>query len=225
MSKKSTAQRKISLLFDDQYYAAFLKPAGLLTVPTDKGGETQTLVQLVNEQYGKEGPDGFKMHPCHRLDKETSGLILFAKGHKAELKMDELFREREVEKVYIAFAHGRLARDKGKIQIALKGDKRKGGEISTTNYRLVKQRTHYAIVEVRPLTGRTNQIRIHFKEIGHPLVGENKFAFRRDFQLRFKRTALHAASLKFLHPYTEQKVFIEAPLPTDMMNFLERNPT
>ncbi|MCX5712011.1 MAG: RNA pseudouridine synthase, partial [Candidatus Omnitrophica bacterium] len=92
-----------------------------------------------------------------------------------------------------------------------------------TGYKVVEQRGDFAIVEAFPLTGRTNQIRIHFKQIGHPVVGETKFAFRRDFDLRAKRLCLHAQAIDFVHPVTGKPVHAEAGMPQDMKKFLDYN--
>ncbi|MBF0123045.1 MAG: RluA family pseudouridine synthase [Candidatus Omnitrophica bacterium] len=229
MSKKFISTRPIKILHEDEHLIAFFKPANLLTVATDKGKETQTLDQLVNAQFAARpgALDGVKLHPCHRLDRDTSGVILFAKGHRAEELMMELFRQKLVKKKYIAFVHGRLQNVKGEIRSRLEEDRfSKDPEmISVTRYQLKQQRKRFAVVEVEPLTGRTNQIRIHFKGLGYPLVGENKFIFRKDMELRFKRTALHAHELYFKHPMTGVPVSITAPLSVDMQNFLDKNKT
>ena len=166
-----------------------------------------------------------KLHPCHRLDRETSGVILFAKGQTPRDRMIAMFRDREVRKRYVAFVHGRMEHPKGEMASRLKEDIATGDKkcVSITQYVVKRQHKKFTEVDVYPLTGRTNQIRIHFKEIKHPLVGENKFAFRKDFDLKFKRTALHAASLSFTQPFTKERVVIEAELSQDMQNFLERN--
>ena len=231
MSKHFADKKPFKVLYEDEHYIAFFKPAGLLTVPTDKGGE-EAMESLVNKDFaarpGSSGaPDAVKLHACHRLDRETSGAILFAKGHRAQELMAELFRQKLVKKKYLAFVHGRLNAVKGEIKKALEEDKRSNDpdKVSVTRYQVREQKKNFAVVEVMPITGRTNQIRIHFKGIGHPLVGENKFVFRKDFKLRFKRTALHAWELYFKHPVTGKDVSITAPLSLDMQNFLERNRT
>jgi 23S rRNA pseudouridine1911/1915/1917 synthase len=231
MSKRFTDRKPFAVLYEDDHYIAFFKPAGLLTVPADKGREP-AMAELVNKEFAAKAgvskePDALKLHPCHRLDRDTSGVILFAKGHRAQELMMELFRQKLVRKKYIAFVHGRLPHPKGEIKKALEEDRRSSDPnmISVTRYQVKEQRHNFAVVEVFPLTGRTNQIRIHFKGIGHPLVGENKFIFRKDFSLRFKRTALHAWELYFKQPFTGKDVSITASLSVDMKNFLERNRT
>jgi 23S rRNA pseudouridine1911/1915/1917 synthase len=97
------------------------------------------------------------------------------------------------------------------------------GAPALTHYRTLERRSGYSIVDCMPVTGRTNQIRIHFKRIGHPLVGEDKFAFRKDFALKAKRVCLHARSIAFVHPVTRASVTVEAPLAGDMAAFLEKH--
>ena len=228
MSKRFISRKPVILLYQDDHYIAVFKPAGILTVPTDRGGE-RSLTEIVNEQLsaGTDIPEGATVYPCHRLDKETSGVIIYGIGRAKQEAMMDLFREKKVHKKYIAFVHGRLKQPRGeiKIPIAEPGASRKDAREAVTRYSMMGQRTRFAIVEIIPLTGRTNQIRIHFKEIGHPLVGENKFVYRKDYALKFKRVALHAAELKFRHPATGEDIKIEAPLSTDMKNFLEKNRT
>ncbi|NTV28610.1 MAG: RluA family pseudouridine synthase [Candidatus Omnitrophica bacterium] len=227
MSKRFSSDKPFVVLYEDDHYIAFFKPAGLLTVPADRGVD-QSLADMVNAQFSHRPgvPEGMKLHPCHRLDKETSGVVVFAKGHASQEALMDLFRDKKVHKKYIAFVHGRLRHAKGEIDTPIRDVKPGGGQEkkeAVTRYYLQEQRHRFAIVEVVPLTGRTNQIRIHFTELGHPLVGENKFIYRKDYNLKFKRAALHASELEFVHPVTGQPVKIVAPLSIDMKNFLERN--
>ncbi|MEI6438212.1 MAG: pseudouridine synthase [Candidatus Omnitrophota bacterium] len=223
MSKRFISRRASIILYEDDQYIAFFKPAGLLAVPADKGNEA-SLTEIVNAEYAArpDVPEGLKLHPCHRIDRDTSGVILFAKGQVARDHMMNLFRAREVQKKYIAFVHGKLLHSRGEMKSRLKEDIASGdrNSMSVTRYALKQQFRKFAVVEVTPLTGRTNQIRLHFKEVGNPLVGENKFVYRKDFELKFKRTALHAFALSFVQPYTKDKVRIEAELSQDMQNFL-----
>lgn len=225
MSKKFTSRRAINILYEDDQYIAFFKPAGLLAVPADKGNE-QSLTGIVNAEFAAR-PDtmeGLRLHPCHRIDRDTSGVIMFAKGQVARDQMMNLFRARAVQKKYIAFVHGKLLHPRGEMKSRLKEDLASGdrNSMSITRYALKQQFKKFAVVEVTPLTGRTNQIRIHFREVNNPLVGENKFVYRKDFDLKFKRTALHASELSFVQPLTKEKVKIEAELSMDMQNFLEK---
>ncbi|MBF0330598.1 MAG: RluA family pseudouridine synthase [Candidatus Omnitrophica bacterium] len=232
MSKKYTSGKPIKVLYEDDQFMAFYKPAGILSVPTGSLMEKhKSLEDVVNEYYREEvnGVAGPKLHPCHRLDRETSGVIFFAKGKMNQQALMDLFHKRMVHKKYIVFVHGRMERPSGTIRIPVKdaySDKfspASEGKDACTKYKVLETRRHYSIVEGEPVTGRTNQLRIHFKEIGHPIVGENKYIFRKDYDLRFKRTALHAAEISFKHPFTGKDIEVKAQLSADMMNFLERN--
>jgi len=206
----------LKVLFEDDWLLAVDKPAGLLVIPAP-GGQARTLTGVLNEDAVARGVS-WRLHPCHRLDKETSGVILYAKGKSIQQKMMQLFKERKIKKTYRAFVHGKLPRPAGEIRMPLEG------KAALTRYRVLEQRKDFSIVEVIPETGRKNQIRLHFKALGHPLVGESKFAFRRDFTLRARRLCLHAQSIAFAHPVTSRPVSLEAGLPPDMRRFLELHP-
>jgi 23S rRNA pseudouridine1911/1915/1917 synthase len=203
----------IPIIYEDDWLLIVNKPAGLLSVPTPKK-ESRTLTSILNQDAVEKGLK-YSLHPCHRLDRDTSGLVIYAKGKNIEKKMTDAFRDRRVVKKYIAFVHGRLAHPEGEITSAIEGKN------ALTKYKVLEEKNNYSIVEVSPVTGRTNQIRIHFKDIQHPLVGEDKFVFRKDFTLRFKRVCLHAKYLEFEHPQSGNTVTVEARLPEDMQKFLQ----
>jgi len=108
----------IDILYEDDHYIVFDKPAGLLVIPTPKN-ERKTLVNIVNQQYAGQ-KDSVKLHPCHRIDRETSGVIIFAKGKRNQKLMMDLFKRRAVEKKYIAFVHGRLPLKRGEFRKPVK---------------------------------------------------------------------------------------------------------
>jgi 23S rRNA pseudouridine1911/1915/1917 synthase len=203
----------IPIVFEDDWLLVVNKPAGLLSVPSPKH-ESRTLTSILNQDAQDRGLK-YRLHPCHRLDRETSGLLIYAKGKSIEEKMSSAFRDRLVSKKYIAFVHGKLSQPQGTISSAIEG------KSALTKYKVIQEKSNYSVVEVSPVTGRTNQIRIHFKNIQHPLVGEDKFAFRKDFILRAKRVCLHAEYLEFKHPYTAKRVVVKSSLPGDMQKFLD----
>ncbi len=205
----------IQVVYEDEWLLVLNKPSGLLTIPTPKN-EPRTLTSILNEDLKNKGLS-YRLYPCHRLDRETSGLIVYAKGKPMQRKMMEEFWRKNIKKTYIAFIQGRLPKDKGKIDYPIEG------RSAITEYRIVEKRKDFSIAEIKPLTGRTNQIRIHFKQVGHPLVGETKFAFRRDFKLKAKRLCLHAKILEFVHPLTKKFISLAAPLPYDMEDFLNKH--
>ena len=202
----------IPIVFEDDWLLVVNKPAGLLTVPTPKN-ESRTLTSILN-QNAEDKKLKYHLHPCHRLDRETSGLLIYAKGKGIAQKMIGAFRDRLVGKKYIAFVHGKLPQPQGTISSAIEGKN------ALTKYRVIQEKSNYSVVEVAPVTGRTNQIRIHFKSIQHPLVGEDKFAYRKDFVLRFKRVCLEAKELNFKHPITGKDLKISLDLAPELSDFL-----
>ncbi len=202
----------IPVVYEDEWLLVVNKPSGLLVIP-QPGGATRTLTGILNDDAHERGLT-YRLHPCHRLDRETSGLIIYAKGKSTQKKVMDLFKERAVKKAYVAFVHGALPQEQGEIT------RRIEGAPALTRYKVLQRKHGLTVVEVYPLTGRTNQIRIHFKSIGHPLVGETKFAFRRDFKLKAKRLCLHAKFLAFNHPVTGKPLLLELPLAAELTAFL-----
>ncbi|MFH1231615.1 MAG: RluA family pseudouridine synthase [Planctomycetota bacterium] len=203
---------KYSIIFEDDYLIVVNKPSGLLVIPTPKD-EKNTLTNLLNDylQSKSSAPDSAKAHPCHRLDRDTSGLILYAKGKSMQQKMMSQFYDKKVAKKYLAFIQGKPAKENGTINYKLEGQE------ALTKYSVVKYYSQgYSLVEVELVTGRTNQIRLHFKMLGHPIVGERRFAFAKDYQIKSKRLTLHSSSISFYHPITNEKISFTCDMPDDM---------
>jgi len=219
-----TPKVHIPVLYEDENCLVFSKPSGLLVIPTDKN-EDHTLVNIVNRQQASQG----QLYPAHRLDRDTTGVILFAKGKENQQKLMQFFKDKQVNKTYIAFVHGRVTEPRGKIRIPIKDfNQRKfaphlPAQSALTHYEVEDYHKEFTVVKVMPITGRTNQIRIHFAKIGHPLVGEDKYAFRRDFELRFRRTALHALRIEWPRMEGGSMISVEAPLAADMADFLKKS--
>lgn len=202
----------IPVVYEDAWLLIADKPSGLLTIPTPKR-ETRTLTSILNDDL-ETRQINYRLHPCHRLDRETSGLIIYAKGKSTQKKIMDLFRQHKVAKKYIAFVRGCPAQSRGEIKFPVDGLN------AVTKYKVIEKRGNFAIVEAIPLTGRTNQIRIHFKRLGCPLLGETRFAFRRDFKFKAKRLCLHAAALEFLHPVTGKIISVSSCLPVYLEKIL-----
>lgn len=229
--------KPIKVLYEDDHLIAFEKPSGLLVIPSPREEES-TLVAIVNDQY--QDLSGPRLFPCHRLDRDTSGVILFAKGKRNQQLMMVEFQRMAVAKKYIAFVHGRLQNQAGEIRKPIvdtftkkfaPGNKhfakartiKLSPKPAVTRYQIIDTYKDFSVAEVIPVTGRTNQIRIHFRDIGHPLVGEDVYAFRRDFPLRFRRIALHAQEISWRHPVLQKTITVVSPLPDDMTQFLEKH--
>ncbi len=202
---------------EDDWIIVINKSAGLLVIPTPRR-EHNTLTHLINRHLAEKGLQ-VNAYPCHRIDKETSGLIIYAKGKKVQRLMMDEFKRRKVKKTYVAFIQGHLKRTSGTIRGYIY-DKHNRKTFAVTKYRLLERRPGFSVVEAQPITGRTNQLRIQFKQLGHPLLGERVYAFRKDFKIKFKRLALHAKEIEFRHPITSKRCHFSMNLPKDMGTFL-----
>jgi len=210
--------KRFKIVYEDEWLIVVDKPAGTLVIPTPKK-ETDTLTNLLNRDLDSRGITA-NTYPCHRLDRDTSGLIIYAKGKKAQRLMMDEFKKRFVKKRYIAFVRGIIRKDFDTINGRIYNRNKNREESAITRYKVLKRRGGFTILEAEPVTGRTNQIRIHFAAIGHPLLGERVYAFRRDFNIKFKRTALHAKEIEFTHPVTKARLYFSSPLPEDMSELL-----
>lgn len=204
----------IGVVYEDDWLLIVDKPQGLLTIPSPRR-ELRTLTSILNEDLKKRNLF-YRLHPCHRLDKETSGLIIYAKGKSMQKKMMDEFRHKKVKKNYVAFVRGALVKNQGEIKTPIEA------RSAITQYKIIQRKQGLTVVEVHPLTGRTNQIRIHFSNIGHPILGETKYAFRRDFKIKAKRLCLHAQRLEFTHPITGNLISLTVNLPSFMQDFLRK---
>ena len=205
----------IPVIYEDDWFLIVDKPPGLLSIPAP-GKQARTLTGILNEELVKKGVS-YRLHPCHRLDKDTSGLIIYAKGKSSQKKMMNEFKARKVKKTYLAFVQGIIKEDSGRIERPV------DGRPAVTCFRTLGRRGGFTVLEVTSLSGRKNQLRIHLRGIGHPLVGESKFAFRKDYSLKAKRACLHAGFLEFTHPVTKKTVRVKSRIPKDMEGFLNRH--
>ncbi len=219
MSGALPANCYFDIVFNDEYIVVVNKIAKLLVHPSPKK-ENRTLTSLLRDRIKEE------VYPCHRLDRETTGLIIYAKEKPVLREIMKEFEKKIVKKKYVAFIKGKLKRRKGFMESRiLDKDGARFGEkpkIAKTNYRVLKVTRYFSIIELVPLTGRTNQLRIQLAEQGNPILGERRYAFRRNFQVDFKRMALHAYFLSFVHPVSRQRVDLRIGLPQDMKMFLEK---
>lgn len=212
-------QKRYSIVYEDDRLMVIDKPPGLLVIPTPRM-EANTLTGLVNKDLDSRGIQ-VNAHPCHRLDRDTSGLIIYAKGKAVQQAIMDQFRTRLVKKIYVAFVNGIIKKEFDTISGSIYNRNKSKAEEALTRYKVLERRGSFTVVEVEPVTGRTNQIRIHMRDIGHPLVGERVYAFRRDYELRFKRAALHARHIEFNDPAGGRKMSFDSPLPDDMAGFLK----
>jgi 23S rRNA pseudouridine1911/1915/1917 synthase len=223
---------RLAVLYEDPHVILVGKPAGLLTLPTESR-EKETLLSRVNEYLLHR----FKKRPyagvVHRLDKETSGVLVFARSRAALGKLQELFRRHDVEREYVALVEGRVAADSGTLSADLvrdRGDRRRGvarpgekGLRAVTHYRVLERLPGATLLSVRLETGRTHQIRVHLASAGHPVVGDAVYRPRRlpPPSVAAPRQMLHARSLGFRHPETGQLIHAEMQIPEDFRAVLE----
>ncbi|MFA5008592.1 MAG: RluA family pseudouridine synthase [Candidatus Omnitrophota bacterium] len=205
------------IIFEDDYIIVLEKIAKILVLPTPKK-EKHTLTALLQEKLK------IPVYPCHRLDRETTGLIIYAKSRLIQERIMNQFRAGTIKKRYLAFVRGRLKQKQGMFSgYVIDKEGKKFGEKpkkAKSAYRVLIERNFYSMLELEPFTGRTNQLRIQLAKIGNPILGERKYAFGRDFRVNFKRLALHACFISFHHPISGKKIQFDLNLPKDMEAFL-----
>jgi len=221
----------LDILFENNDVMVINKPAGVVVHPSP-GHAQGTLVHGVLAYHPDLEGVGGERRPgiVHRLDKDTSGLLLVAKNDRAHRWLQEQFRSRKVEKVYLALVDAHPPTPRGRIEAPVGRDPlhrqrmavlppAKGRE-AVTEYRVVERFMHHALLEVHPVTGRTHQIRVHMAFLGCPVAGDRLYGHRRP-TLPLERHFLHAARLTLLLPGEEQPRTFEAPLPEDLSRVLE----
>lgn len=165
--------------------------------------------------------------PVHRLDRDVSGAVLLARTPELQQALQDLFRERALRKTYWALALGQPSRPQGEFKYPIDDNAVKArvsaiGKPSRTRWRVLAEHAGACEYEVDLVTGRKNQIRLHFAHAGHALVGERKYARGKDDPIKFKRVALHAWRLAFEHPVTGAEVAVEVPLAADLVSLVGR---
>ena len=217
MKNKKKNQPKITIIYEDNDIIVIDKPAGMLSVSTDKEAK-HTAFRMIND-YVKSKFKLNRIWIVHRLDRDTSGVMLFAKSEGVKLKLQENWDETATLRSYIAVVEGRVNAPERKITSWLKQTKtllvysshRKGdGKIAVTNYKLLQTTNKYSLLEITLETGRKNQIRVHMKDIGHPVAGDKKYGAGSD---PLRRMALHANKLTIKHPATGEELKFESPVP------------
>lgn len=205
----------IDILFEDDHLLVVNKPAGMDTHP-NAPEETGTLANALAFYLQTKGELRQIKH-VHRLDRDTTGAILFAKHPFAGSMLDQMLEKREIKRTYLAIVHGTLTKHKGTINEPIGRDRHHPvrrrvspkGQHAVTHYEVVKidQQKKRTIIKCQLATGRTHQIRVHLSHIGHPLCGDMLYGGNPVF----KRQALHAVKLEFTHPFTEEKIICHAP--------------
>ena len=215
---------ELNILYEDEFTLVVNKPAGIEVHPSEQG-QRRTLAHAVAAYYEMTGQD-LRVRHIHRIDKETTGPILYAKNEFAHYQYDKDMREKKIERIYLALVEGVLAQDKGTINLPIGQDRHhptrrrvsETGEPAVTHYEVVERFNDHTLVRLRLETGRTHQIRVHMSAIGHPLAGDGMYGGSRRLM---ERQALHGEMLVWRHPWTGEKKQVRAPLPDDFYQALK----
>ena len=223
----------LDIVFEDAALLVLNKPAGLLSVPLERKLGASSVYDQLEDYFRSHG----KRKPLvvHRIDRDTSGLVVFAKDARAQAALKDQFRRREPERIYLAIVYGHPDPPAGRWQDHLVWDTKaliqketsprdpKGME-AISDYRVAESFKDTSLVEVRLQTGKRNQIRIQARLRGHTLVGERRYTYGPDDlrPIAFPRQALHAWRLAFKHPADRRELRFEAPLPADLASLLDR---
>ena len=230
----------IPVLYEDDHLLIVNKPPDMSVHSNNPWGKNDLIQQLRRQRDSRE------LYLAHRIDRETSGIVLIARSITIASKLGEAFFGRKVEKEYTALVFGEMADDNGVIDLPICGDEKAvvrvkmttdidSGAPSITEYTVLKRLNGFTMVNARPMTGRQHQIRVHLSAIGHPLVGDKIYKDEKLFlrfikdgfteelekELLLPRHALHASRLSFKHPVTGIQLHIEAGMPEDLITFMK----
>lgn len=215
----------VEILYEDEWLAAVNKPPFMPTHPS-LNHYADTLANALAYRYEQQGKP-FVFRAVNRLDRDTSGVLLVSLDRHTSFLMSKLIAQRQADKLYVAVLDGETERDSGVIEknivrdresIILRRTDETEGEYARTEFRVLARGAGHTLVEARPLTGRTHQLRVHFASIGHPVTGDTLYGAPSS---KIGRQALHAYSLSFLHPITEERIKITAPLRKDISELIK----
>ena len=217
---------KLRIIFEDNDLIVVEKKEGLLTVTTGTGDDT-TAFSILKNHVKKSSPAN-KIYTVHRLDRETSGVLVFSKNRDAQHTFRNNWQEIVTKRTYVALVEGKVAKEKDRIvswltenEVSLKIRSSKtdnGGKEAITNYKLLKSNEEFSLLEIELETGRKNQIRVHLESIGHPIVGDRKYGS----SVSIGRLALHARVLEFYHPVTGEIMHFETQIPKEFLRLVNK---
>lgn len=222
--------RYFQVLHEDEHLIVVNKAPGILSVPPDAGAQKSLVEEITH--YLRRRHKSARAVPVHRLDRETSGALVLGKNPRIAQALIDQFRVRKAEREYVAIVAGQVAQLKGTFRTYMATTKRlqrysvregEKGELAITHYEVQQHLRGATLVRATLETGRRNQIRVHFAEVGHPVLGDDRYRPKQAKHpgWKAKRLALHAAVLGFDHPATNEPVRFEAPLPAEFARFLK----
>ena len=221
----------VQVIYEDKDIIVVNKPKGMVVHPAN-GNPDGTLVNAILSMC-KDSLSGIggEIRPgiVHRLDKDTSGLLIIAKNDEAHINMSKQIQNREVTKRYIALVRGNVTEDEATIDMPIARSKKdrkkmsvdKDGKNAVTHFKVIERYRNYTLLDIKIDTGRTHQIRVHMAEIGHPVVGDMVYSNGKN-EFGVEGQMLHAKSLKFKHPITGEDMYLEAPIPEYFQNVLDK---
>lgn len=218
--------RKLKVVFEDDHFLILDKPAGVASIPSVN--HSNTMANYVKAYYIDSGYENHQVHIVTRLDKDTSGLMLFAKHGYAHARLDKQLQKRAIEKRYLALVKGDgLLEKEGEIIAPIARDEdsiitrrvARGGKYAHTSYKVIEQFGNIYLVNIHLHTGRTHQIRVHFSHIGFPLLGDDLYGG--SLSEGISRQALHCHTLKFYNPFSGEEIGRASPLPTDFEQVIQ----
>jgi 23S rRNA pseudouridine1911/1915/1917 synthase len=226
--------RPLARLFEDEWLLVIDKPSGLSVHP-GAGACQETVLDIFRYHYPQidEMADPERPGIVHRLDKDTSGVLILAKTEEALEKMQELFQEREMQKTYLALVAGHVRFRNGTIDLPLArslknrarfevaGEDREERREAVTDFSVIREFEKFTYVRLMPKTGRTHQLRVHLAHFGNPVLGDILYGKTRGRD--FPRLALHAYQIEFIHPFTGNGIRVTSPLPPDLRRFMMEN--
>ena len=218
--KKEFNNRLLKIVYEDAYIIVVEKMQGLLSVNTERQKE-RTAYTILNEYVQRSGRQ-FRVYIVHRLDRDTSGLMMFAKDEKTQRTLRDNWHDIVTDRRYVAVVEGSMEKDYGTVESFLtdrtlyvsSSQQDDGGALSITHYRTIKRANGYSLIELDLETGRKNQIRVHMQDLGHPIIGDGRYGGE-NTPNPIGRMALHAFKLCFYHPITGDLMEFETPYPTD----------
>lgn len=214
---------RLQLVYEDDDVIVVNKSYGLLSVATKSRFKEETAFSIVREYLKRQNPEN-KLYVVHRLDRDTSGLMMFAKNEEAQETLRHNWNNMVLARTYVAVVEGYVADNEGYVKsylaenkeyVVYSTDNPEEGRLAVTNYKVLRRGNGYSLMEFSLDTGRKNQIRVHCKDMGHSIAGDRKYGAKSS---PLHRLALHARTLRFAHPVTRKDMSFETPVPSKFLN-------